>query len=434
MSNDKVFKNYNSNHLKLIRNYPHYLGLIAGKDKLSLLHSRWILYIWDTVENRALQAHRGSYKTTALIAIGVIWHLLSHPNDRVLILRKVFTDAMNILKSIELIMKMPQIRELFFFAHGEYPDFRICRAGKLEFTFKKTNTPEGSIEARGFDFGLTGSHYDRIIADDFITLKDRISKAEREKTKEVQKEINTNIVDPGKPVSYIGTPWHRNDGWSLDGMPFIQKWNVSKCGILTPQEVKKKKATTTPVLYSANYELRHDNDADMLFKDPTYDSWKFTHTNVYGHLDCAYDGGHYNALTFMAWKPNGRIQAVGFTYPGNVKDWLDFIKKKYRKYKCKKIYNETNPDKGYTADRLRKQKLLTSTYHEDRNKHHKISTYLYEVWHLIDWDPETDDDYMEQIIDYREGEEPDDAGDSASSLISFKFSDKKSHNTQNLYK
>jgi hypothetical protein len=51
------------------------------------------------------------------------------------------------------------------------------------------------------------------------------------------------------------------------------------------------------------------------------------------------------------------------------------------------------------------------------NKHIKIITHGYEngFWDLIDWDPdETDDEYMSQVLDYTEGQEPDDAPDSLS--------------------
>jgi len=38
-------------------------------------------------------------------------------------------------------------------------------------------------------------------------------------------------------------------------------------------------------------------------------------------------------------------------------------------------------------------------------------------WAEIIWDSETDDEYMGQIVDWQEGAEPDDAPDSAASLL-----------------
>ena len=50
------------------------------------------------------------------------------------------------------------------------------------------------------------------------------------------------------------------------------------------------------------------------------------------------------------------------------------------------------------------------------NKHVKITTYLYKHWNNIYWHSETDPDYLNQILDYTEEAEHDDAPDSASSL------------------
>lgn len=409
---------YTEEHLIAIRNQPHLLGHIAGKSKLTELHSAWILYIWDTLQNRALQAHRGSYKTTAIAAIGAVWWMLFNPDDRICIMRKTFTDAADVVREIEMIMRLPEIQALFYFAQGTKPRFVQAKYGKLEFNFKTTNTPEGNVNAHAFDFSITGKHYDRILSDDFVTLRDRISKAERVRTKEVIKEIQTNIIEPGKPVSYIGTPWHRNDGWSTEGMPEPVRFDVNRCGILSPEDIEAKRSRTTPVLFSANYLLRHDNDTDMLFTDPTYGEWKYSASSkIYAQIDAAFDGDHTCALTIMAKRPDGKIQAVGFSYPGNVKDWIGFIRKKYKHYRAIKIFNETNPDKGYTADKMTAAGMKVDTYAESANKHIKISSVLYEAWPDIIWSNDTDDEYMEQIVDYREGEEPDDAPDSAASLI-----------------
>lgn len=51
------------------------------------------------------------------------------------------------------------------------------------------------------------------------------------------------------------------------------------------------------------------------------------------------------------------------------------------------------------------------------NKHQKISGYLYDQWTNIEWDEKTDLEYLVQITDYEKGGEPDDAPDSAASLV-----------------
>jgi len=421
---------YTYEDIEALLKKPHYIGHLAGKDKLIDVHSDWIHYMWSSHHReRSLQAFRGSYKTTSVLVIGVPFWLLTHPDDRIFIIRKKFTDASEIVETIASIIEIPEIAELFKFFYGEYPKYVVKRKEKIVYNFKKTRTPEGNINAFGLDTSLVGKHGDVIFLDDFVTLKDRVSRAERNRTTYLIREIATNIVDPNKKVRYLGTPWHKEDAWSICPKPV--KYDVNSLDLLSEEEIEHKRKKTTTSLYAANYLLEHVADDDALFKDPVWGKWEYTGVKLpRAHLDAAFDGEHYCALTIMAQRDDGRIQAVGFTYNGNVKDWITQIVNIMRRYKCKKIYNEDNADKGYTADLLKKEGLSVHVYNERMNKHIKISSYLFETWSDIVWSEETDPEYMNQILDYSEKQEPDDAPDSASSLIMNCFSKKGRINTE----
>lgn len=404
-----------SDYLIDILNYPHLLGHLAGKTKLTELHSFMIHYLWNNEKSASLQAHRGSYKTTAVGIIGPIWWLLYHPTDRIALCRKTFTDAARVVRSIEKIMTMPEVQYLYYLAHGFKPKFQTKKFGELSFNFKSVITPEASITAHGLDYGFTGKHYDKILFDDFETLKDRISKAERTKTIEIIREVQTNVIEHGKPTMFDGTPWHKHGGWNECPKPL--KFDVYKCGILSEKEIEEKKKSTTNVLFAANYLLKHVLDEDVLFGDPYYERWRHSLVGVKGHLDAAFDGNNTNALTFLAKKSDNRLQGIGFSYKGNVKDWTKAIVDKYKEFRCRVLYIETNADQGFTADKLKAEGLNVITYSENQNKHNKITTYLYDRWKYIDWDERTDPEYLLQIVDYSEGEDLDDAPDSVASLI-----------------
>jgi hypothetical protein len=320
-------------------------------------------------------------------------------------------------------MEREEIKALFKLAHGHTPRAEIAKEGNLKYSFKDTDTPEGNLTALGLDSGITGLHFDKIICDDIITIKDRISRAERERTAEIVREIATNIIEPGKGSAWTGTPWHREDAWKvIRGFCPIAKYPLSQYSFIGEEEAERKRLTTTPFLYQANYELQINTDASALFSDPVYSSgWEYARSGALAHIDSAYDGDHYCALTIA--QPirkegeNQYYQAIGFTYPGNVKDWIDEIVRLCRKYSAGTIYTETNPDKGYTADKLRERDLKVHAYAERMNKHLKISTHLFDVWRRLEWSPDTDEEYMNQVLDYREGSEPDDAPDSAASLF-----------------
>ena len=229
----------------------------------------------------------------------------------------------------------------------------------------------------------------------------------------------TNIIDPGNWVSFIGTPWHRDDAWKIikEVVGHIKKYSIKDVDILSPEEIADKRKSTTALLFAANYLLNHIVDENALFPEAFYSNWSYKYKNTVMQIDAGYQGENYTALTFFGQKPNGRIQGVGKVFIEHIDEKWDFIEKWYKKLYTGSCYVEDNADKGFTAKELKRRNVSIKSYHEDMNKHHKISTYLKKYWHLIDWDEEmTDSMYLEQILDYMEGQEPDDAPDSAASL------------------
>lgn len=416
----------NEDFLKLVIDKPHYLGWLIGKDKLNELHSEWIKYCWDSNEPRALQAFRGGYKSTAIDVVGIIRNFLINPNERIALIRKSFNDSCTIVSAVKQAMEMPEVKQLFKIAHGFIPRATMAKEGRLRYNFKTTITPEVNLTAHGIDSSLTGMHYDRIICDDIITLKDRISKAEREKTKEIVNELATNIIDPGKGSIWIGTPWHKNDAWKeINKFADIAMYPISEYNFLGEKAVQDKRRTTTPFLFSANYMLELRDDESSLFTEPKMaEGWDYMIRGSVAQLDAGFDGNDFCALTIIApldkksYQETKSLQAVGFCYPGHIKTWTDKVVSYYKRYKCRAIYIESNADKGYVAESLRKEGLNVIVYHESQNKDIKISTFLYEYWNKLNWSPATDDEYLNMILDWRMGtKDHDDCPDSCASLI-----------------
>jgi hypothetical protein len=166
--------------------------------------------------------------------------MLFHPNDRIAIIRKTFRAAADVVRAIASAMDREEVKAIFKLAHSAYPRPEISREGSLEYNFKGTDTPEGNLTALGLDSGITGLHFDKIICDDIITLKDRISRAERERTKEMVREIQANIIEPGKGSAWIGTPWHREDAWSvIRGFCPVAKYPLSQHNFFGEEEMKR---------------------------------------------------------------------------------------------------------------------------------------------------------------------------------------------------
>lgn len=419
-------------HLEMVRDYPHLLGHLVGKTKLTELHSQWIWEVWGQPdgEHTANQAHRGAFKTTSITEIGAMWWLLFHPSDRIALIRETFTAANETLTAIKSYMSTEAIQAVFALAHGSIPKAKKSRDGQVLYNFKRTITKEASIGAYGIEQVPTGSHFDRIICDDIVTINSRLSKAKRERVKEGVREVMTNIVDPGKTVMFTGTPWHHDDAWALkdeEGNPVIpapKKYTPEDTGILTPEQLAEKKRRTTKALFSINYMLDTSvKDEGQIFEDPIYGRWdgQLPAYKYYAHLDAKFDGSCTNALTIMAQLPDGRIQARGWTFPEHVEEKIGWIRQTLGRYRCSRLCIETNPDKGFLAKRFKAPDvqpiILVRAYHEAMNKDIKIISYLKHYWQDIVWAEDTDKEYMLQILDYRQGQDPRDCPDSAASLL-----------------
>ncbi|MDR2095734.1 MAG: hypothetical protein LBP76_09495 [Treponema sp.] len=407
----------NKQYALTVRDTPHLLGHVLGFTKLLPIHSKWIKNTWDSPGSHALMAFRGSYKTTAVVVIGIIRYLLFFPNARIFLIRKTFAEAAKYVRVISLCFNKPELRALFYEMHGILPEKIVDNTGELTFNFKASGTAEANITAYGIGTAITGGHADVIIADDIITLEDRTSRAERESVKEHIRELSANIIDPGKLTIWLGTKWAQGDGWDvIERFTKIEKYPIEKYNFLPEEEIEEKRRRLTPFLFAVNYSLELMSDESLMFQEPRYghfdvETWRTA--PVIAHVDAAYGGEDTCAMTIM-----GGNSAVGFLHEGHIQGWYDFIKTQYQKFHCREILLETNSDKGYVAKELRALGLNTRAYSEHDNKAIKISTHLYGAWGDLIWDERTDPNYMNQILDYRPGSgSHDDAPDSAASLL-----------------
>lgn len=409
--------------IRLLANEPHRIGHLVGKMKLAPLHSLWMKQVWQTQAHTGLQAHRNGFKTTAITEVGPLWWLLFHPNDRIALLRETHTGACDTLRTIAQYFEVELIQELFYDIHGRYPRAIVDRADRLVFDFKGSITKEGNIDAYGIDTVPTGSHYDVILPDDVVTIKDRFSRAKRERTKINLQEIVANILDIGKFLRLVGTPWHLDDAWSADGIPTPWRYDVHSTGILTPKQIEEKRANMSKAMFAINYELNHATDEDVMFKDPEIGKWdKKRLRNIQAHVDARFKGHHYTALTIMGQRHDGRYSVFGKCYDKHVKDCVDDILKELALHDALILHIENNPDKGWAADLFsrggsgRWRAPVVYDYHETMNKQKKIEGYISDFWARLVFDEECEEQWCEQVFDHH-GEEPDDAPDSLASLI-----------------
>lgn len=396
----------------LLKNHPVKFAKLLGFDKLTSLHEDWIKSMVYGKGDVSLMSHRASYKTTCVsFALSIIIILL--PNLRTLFLRKTDTDVKEIIKQVQKILMDPHTRYIVFSIYGVNIKLNVSSATEL--TTNLTTDVKGTNQLVGIGIGssLTGKHFDRIFTDDIINIIDRISKAERERTKLIYQELQ-NIKNRNGRIFNTLTPWHPESAESL--MPNIQRYDCYETKLITPEELEEIKEKMIPSLFACNYELKHIASDDIIFLYPNIDADPALAEQGFGHIDAAYGGEDYTAFTICS-KRNGCYYVFGKLWQRAVDEVEDEIILLRQQFLCGKIYTEDNADKGYLAKDLRKKGERVSTYTEHWNKYIKITTFLKRVWKDVYFVRGTDAEYINQICDYNEDAEHDDAPDSLASLI-----------------
>ena len=400
--------------LNLIKTRPIEVGHWVGFDKLDDLQNDWLRNFLFRSDDQTLLAHRNSYKTTTLSLFFSLFLLLK-PEENIIYLRKTDSDVAEIARQTARMLHTGAFQRMSDIIWGV--PLIVGKETGTEIDTSLNRSPRGASQLLGLGLGssITGKHSNLICTDDIVNTLDRVSVAERERTKLAYAELQ-NIKNKGGRLINCGTPWHRDD--AISKMPNVRIFDCYSTGIFTKEELQQKRDSMSPSLFAANYELRHIADGSALFTDADLTGDPEAIYDGLGHIDAAYGGGDSVAFTIMKQALDGTITAYGRIWPeAHVQNCLPEILGLWEHYRCGTIFCEDNGDKGYLARDLDDLDIPASTYHESQNKHLKISTYLKKAWKNIKWVPETDPDYLLQITDYTEQAQHDDAPDSAASLV-----------------
>lgn len=399
--------------LDLLWNEPYKIGHWVGFKDLTTLHNEWLRSFLYADADQTLLAHRGSYKTTDLSLFLAI-HTVIKPNENVMFFRKTDDDVTEVLTQSQKILKSGAMQSVVRDLYGT--ELELIKENNSEIHTNLCTSTKGVSQVVGLGIGtsITGKHADIVVTDDIVNLKDRISKAERERTKIQYMELQ-NICNRGGRFINTGTPWHKEDAISI--MPNVRKYDCYSTGLIKRDKLEELRQSMSDSLFAANYELKHIADKDAMFKEPKFTKEKDLIYNGVAHIDAAYDGADGTAYTIFHKISDGRIVGFGKRWDKHVDDCLSEIGVYHKMFRAGSISCEKNADKGYLAKELRGLGYSVNPYDESMNKFVKISTYLRSNWKNIVWLEDTDPEYINEILDYSEHAEHDDSPDSAASLL-----------------
>lgn len=399
--------------LDLLWNEPYKIGHWVGFGDLTTLHNEWLRSFLYADEDQTLLAHRGSYKTTDLSLFLAI-HTVIQPNENVMFFRKTDDDVTEVMTQAKKILQSGAMQRIVSDLYGT--DLQLLKSNNSEIHTNLCTSTKGVSQVVGLGIGtsITGKHADIVVTDDIVNLKDRISRAERERTKIQYMELQ-NICNRGGRFINTGTPWHKEDAISI--MPNVKRYDCYSTGLISREKLEQLRQGMSDSLFAANYELKHIADKDAMFKSPQFTKEKELIYGGLAHIDAAYDGADGTAFTILNKLKDGRIIGFGKRWDKHVDDCLSEIRIYHRSLRAGSISCEKNADKGYLAKELRGLGYHVDPYSESMNKFVKISTYLRSNWKNIAWLEDTDPEYINEILDYSEFAEHDDSPDSAASIL-----------------
>lgn len=398
--------------LKTLKYEPYKIGHWIGFKDLTELHNGWLRSFLYSTDDQSLLGHRGSYKTTVL-ALFLALHCIIRPKENVLFFRKTDTDVSEVMRQVAKILQAGCTKEIVKEIFGI--NLVLLKSTDSEIHTNLCTTAKGVSQLVGLGIGtsITGKHADVVVTDDIVNIKDRTSRAERERTKLQYMELQ-NIKNRNGRFINTGTPWHKEDAISM--MPNVRRYDCYSTGLISRDKLKELRSSMSDSLFAANYELKHIADKDAMFKDPQFVEDEALIYGGIAHIDAAYGGEDATAYTIFKQTTDGLI-GFGMRWEKHIDDCLNEIEVLHSRFRAGSVSCEKNADKGYLAKELERKGFQVHRYSENTNKFVKISSYLRSRWSNIKWLDCTAPDYISEILDYSEFAAHDDCPDSAASLI-----------------
>ena len=399
--------------IRELKKYPYKIARSVGfTDVVEYPHNQWMQKIIFGEDDYTLLAHRGSYKSSCL-SVCIALMMVLFPYWNIIFLRKADNDVTEMIRMVKKALESEFIQKLCVILYKK--KLILIESTASSITTNLYLSPSGSSQLLGIGLksSITGKHADIVITDDICNISDRISKAERDRTKLQYQELQ-NICNRNGRIINTGTRWHADDVFSLIDNADIYDYHDT--GLISDKKIEDIRSKMTPSMFACNYELKIIASEDVIFTDPQTGADNILVRDGYSHIDAAYGGEDYTAFTICKIK-DGKFYVYGKLWRQHVDNVMDKIEQLHRNFMCGKMYKEFNDDKGFTAKALRKRGILVQTYHEHTNKYIKIATYLKFYWKDVIFVAGTDDEYIAQICDYNENAEHDDAPDSLASII-----------------
>ncbi len=112
-------------------------------------------------------------------------------------MRKTDTDVVEIILQVAKILTSKYFRTLIYILYGTEIVFSKETTTEIDTNLKTSSRGTSQLLGMGIGASLTGKHADIVITDDIVNIKDRVSRAERERTNYNTKNFKTLKIGVG---------------------------------------------------------------------------------------------------------------------------------------------------------------------------------------------------------------------------------------------
>lgn len=216
---------------------PLFLGRqLLGRDRLiSRIHGEQFKMALGS-DRVLLLEPREHLKTTALSEVYPLYRILHNPEIRILLVHKPYREAKGYIQVIRDHLEQNQLlRETF----GNYVRRTRWSDEQLTISRRRGVAKEPTVMAASPEHDPVGGHFHIIIADDIVGLKDRYSRAEREKTLRYYQSLYPMLLAGGQFI-LVGTRWHMADAYTQilgsreSGLKPREDWDVRVTRAIEP--------------------------------------------------------------------------------------------------------------------------------------------------------------------------------------------------------
>ena len=304
-----------------IKHNPYKIANAVGFDDVrSFPHNEWMQEILLGKGDYTLMAHRGSYKSSVL-SVCIALMMVVKPQENIIFLRKADNDVSEMIRMVKKALESDALKAIAMVLYRKPLELTESSASSITTNLFVSASGSSQLLGIGLKSSITGKHASVVITDDICNVADRISKAERDRTKLQYQELQ-NIRNRGGRIINLGTKWHKDDVFTMMKNTHVYDCYATK--LISDEEIAELKASMTNALFACNYELKIIADEDAMFTEAKFTEDATKVFNGICHIDAAYGGEDSTAFTIGAYK-DGYLYVYGKKYRKHVDDCLDDI-------------------------------------------------------------------------------------------------------------